>query len=103
MQLDFKMGYYQILVCTPDHPDAEIRVKALKHLQSDMDTNMLDLTTSSTNTKLLLRSLLEWFNLPIVSHESLVINFLIKLAQVRIWFMHFTLLLHKTYSSQEKF
>lgn len=80
----FKLGCWKIMVCTPDHPNVEIRVKALKHLLSDMDTNMLDLTTSSTNTKALLRNLLEWFNLPIVSHESLVINFLIKLAQVRI-------------------
>lgn len=71
-----------LFIVVPGHPNPDTRVRALEHLRSDLDQNMLDLAYTPRDTEYLLRNLLEWFNLPSASHESLVINFLIKLAQV---------------------
>ncbi len=71
--------------CFSGHPELEVRIKALEQLRLMLDTNMVDLSYYHNSTPhvtdALLRNLLEWFNLPAVSHEGLVISSLIKLAE----------------------
>jgi hypothetical protein len=71
--------------CFSGHPELEVRIKALEQLRVMLDTNMVDLSyyynSTPHVTDALLRNLLEWFNLPAVSHEGLVISSLIKLAE----------------------
>jgi hypothetical protein len=71
--------------CFSGHPELEVRIKALEQLRVMLDTNMVDLAyyynSTPHVTDALLRNLLEWFNLPAVSHEGLVISSLIKLAE----------------------
>ncbi|KAH8962981.1 hypothetical protein BDL97_05G128900 [Sphagnum fallax] len=77
--------HLQLIIKDLGHPELEVRIKALEQLRVMLDTNMVDLSyyynSTPHVTDALLRNLLEWFNLPVVSHEGLVISSLIKLAE----------------------
>jgi hypothetical protein len=77
--------HLQLIIKDLGHPELEVRIKALEQLRLMLDTNMVDLSYYHNSTPhvtdALLRNLLEWFNLPAVSHEGLVISSLIKLAE----------------------